>query len=451
MKELAGEKPALFRKTDVVLGIYLAGFLAALLSLSIVQPMEMTPPLYCNPPDEHARFLIPRFICENGTLPTGFEPEVRVPGGLDGSYAFQPILPYIIMGYLMRLFASFSASGETLLLVARFVNVLSGVLMAVAVYFLAKRIFSKPVWQYVFSFGVMYLPQHLFLHSYVNTESMCMLSIALLLLALVSLYQDGPGKKNHVLLAVGASLLVQTYYNAYGYLVTALLLYVLYYAEKKEDGRIRFAWQSFFRNGLPVLLFVVISSGWWFVREAVLLDGDFTGIKTNNEIRTRVVSPASQGIGLLELFSTHPVIKSLVRSAIALYGSMSIHASDLYYRTYELYLGAGLLCSLGGLRFIKRTDRRRLLFHAAVLLAVLITTALWVYYVYRIDYQAQGRYVLPALIPVCYYVCSGYERLVSHVKLKYAEAVCGTALVLFVTVALYHYIFKLCFPVYFMP
>ena len=450
MNSVMWEKKREIRADSIVFAVYLAGFLAVLITLAALQPMENLPPRYPNPPDEHARFLVPKFICKHGYLPTGFEDEVRVPGGLDGSYAFQPMLPYIIMGYLMRLFARFSVSADALLYVARAVNVVSGTIMAVTVYFLGKRLFQKPVWRYVFCFGIMYLPQHLFLHSYVNTESMCMLSIALLLYALVSLYQDGPGIRNHVYLAVGATLLIQTYYNAYGYLVAGVWLYAMYYAEQEKGGRFHFRWKPFLKNALPVVAFVILGSGWWFVREAILLNGDFTGIRTNNEVRTGVISPAAQGIGLLELFRTRPAVSGLVRSAIARYGSMSINASDRYYRVYEYYLGTGLLLSLAGLRKRKEASRIRIRFHAAMLTAVLITILLWVYYVYRIDYQLQGRYILPALIPLYYYICKGYENAASHVKNSRAETLIGTIPVLFVVAALYHYILKLCIPYYLM-
>lgn len=59
--------------------LYLLGFLALALTLALLQPLANTPPLYGNPPDEHARYLIPQFICKYGKIPTGWEEEVRIP------------------------------------------------------------------------------------------------------------------------------------------------------------------------------------------------------------------------------------------------------------------------------------------------------------------------------------------------------------------------------------
>ena len=60
--------------------IYMLGFLVMALSIALFQPLADTPPLYPNPPDEHARYLVAKYICEHGVIPTGFEEEIRIPG-----------------------------------------------------------------------------------------------------------------------------------------------------------------------------------------------------------------------------------------------------------------------------------------------------------------------------------------------------------------------------------
>ena len=146
------------------------GFLALALTLALLQPLANTPPLYGNPPDEHARYLIPQFICKYGKIPTGWEEEVRIPA-YGFSYALYNVFPYIVQGYLMRFVSLFTESEVVLLYTARLVNVTFGLLMAVVVYLIGKRVFRDDRFRWLFCFAVTYLPEGLFLHTYVNTDS----------------------------------------------------------------------------------------------------------------------------------------------------------------------------------------------------------------------------------------------------------------------------------------
>ncbi len=46
------------KSEKIIFTLYLLGFLALALTLALLQPLANTPPLYGNPPDEHARYLI---------------------------------------------------------------------------------------------------------------------------------------------------------------------------------------------------------------------------------------------------------------------------------------------------------------------------------------------------------------------------------------------------------
>lgn len=66
-------------KEKGILILYILGFTMLAMSMALFQPLVDTPPLFANPPDEHARYLIPKYICTHGTLPTGLEEEIRIP------------------------------------------------------------------------------------------------------------------------------------------------------------------------------------------------------------------------------------------------------------------------------------------------------------------------------------------------------------------------------------
>lgn len=65
----------------------------------------------------------------------------------------------------MKLVSLFTESAKRLLYAGRFVNALSDTAMAYVVYLLSKRLFTATGMRWMFCFGVMYLPQSLFLHT----------------------------------------------------------------------------------------------------------------------------------------------------------------------------------------------------------------------------------------------------------------------------------------------
>ena len=157
--------------------LFYAAVFLSILTFVLLQP-------FGDPPDEVNRYKVAQFICNYGKLPTGEEFEVAI-GGYGGSYAFQPLLPYMIQGILMRLLSLFTKHNLALLLCARMVNAVFGVIMAVYVRKLSLLLFDDRLMSWLFCLLVMFLPQNLFLHSYVNTDSMASMSGAVILLSLI--------------------------------------------------------------------------------------------------------------------------------------------------------------------------------------------------------------------------------------------------------------------------
>lgn len=55
------------------------------------------------------------------------------------------------------------------------------------------------------------------MHTYVNPDSICMLSTALMIYGLLCGYEDAFSIKSCVLLTTGMVLCILSYYNAYGF------------------------------------------------------------------------------------------------------------------------------------------------------------------------------------------------------------------------------------------
>lgn len=410
----------------LICAVYFGGFLAMAVTMMIYQPhVDLVSAIPLSPPDENYRMLIPKFICERGALPTGLEEEVRITG-FGYSYGLYNVLPYIIQGYCMRFASLFTEQASVLLYAARAVNVVFGMLMAWVVYLLGRRLFRDDRFRWLFSFAVMYLPENLFVHTYINTDSCCMLSTAMILYALVCAYQDGFDLKVSVWLAVGIVLCALSYYNAYGYILCSMILFVGYFVRKQERWHID--WKPMLRYGLFISALVLLGAGWWFVRTYFVLDGDILGLRTRDRLallyayeeESLSATYQARGIGIWQMLSENKFFQCLYDSFIAVFGSLSIRGNYWTYLSYKLFFGAGALGFITAWIFgrkMKKISGRELFFHLNMLFCIVLPLVIMIRYAYTMDYQHQGRYVLPSLIPVMYYTVRGIERL-SAVKIR---------------------------------
>ncbi len=405
------------RLTDI---LYYAAYVIIALSLLFKQP-------FGNPPDEYNRFLIPSYIAEHGTLPNGYEEEIRIPG-YGFSYAFQPILPYMAQGYAMRLVGLFTQDAPVLLYTARLVNFLFGLIQAYFVRKLANLWFSDKRFATLFCFLVLFLPQSIFVHTYVNTDSCCMMSIAILLYGLTKGLKGGFDFSSISSLSVGIILCALSYYNAYGFILSAILLFTASFLSRKE-GRLHFAVRDFMRIGGLISILVLLGIGWWFIRCAVLYDGDFLGLKTRDACASLYALPAyhpatrvtwqSQGFSVFDMLTKSDFVTLSGLSFIGIYGPMNIITALWIYRMYKYLFWCSIL--IGAILSVLRrqelpflTGRRCMnrFFHANMIFCILMPCILSVVYSYRIDYQPQGRYLLPALFPFMLYCTRGLEAIV---------------------------------------
>lgn len=408
-------------KDEYILIVYLLLFFGVAAMIALLQPHKDNPPIFSNPPDETNRYLISRYICRYGRLPNGYDPEIRIPGyGI--SYGFYTMLPYIVQGFIMRFVNLFTDSELLLLYTARFVNVFTGTGMAAVVYAIGNRLFSDRRFKWLFCLLVMFLPQSLFIHTYVNTDSMALFSTALIVYALIRAYQEGFEIKTSLILAVGIIICSLSYYNAYGFILSSIILFLGFFL-KKENGRFHYDWKTMLMRATLIAGVVLLGIGWYFIRNAVLYDGDFLGLDSLRLSGALYGDPnllpyghtyAARGLSLQTMLEENRFFEGLFYSFVAAYGSMSIWGGIKMYQFYKLLFRVGLLAFLivpgeGGLTELKWG--RRLFVHINMIFCILMPIALCLYYAYSMDYQYQGRYVMPGIIPFMYFVASGLKKL----------------------------------------
>ncbi len=436
--------------------IYFALYLATAFTLAFCQPHQDTYPLLTNPPDEHSRYMVPLYICNHGTLPTGFEEEL-MSGDCKWTYGFYTLLPYMAQGYAMRFVDLFTDSPLILLYTARMVNVLSGLAMAGIVILISRKLFEKAQARWIFCFLVMFLPQSLFLHTYVNPDSFCLLSTSLMVYGLLRGYGDGFQRKSCLILAAGVIICALSYYNAYGFILSSILLFAAFFFRRK-NGRWQFEWSDFLKKGLGISALVLLCISWSFIRNYVLYDGDVIGLDTmQNMIKANGVARdtlKSCGKPLSALFTEHDFLYVLRRSFIASYGSMSIWGPPILYQCYGVLLGGGLLLAVilkpaAPVAAFGGEKTKRVFFHANMVLCIVMPFAILVRYAYSVDYQAQGRYILPGLIPLMFYVARGVEKLLGLLPIpdKGRDILAGL-LMAAIAGCLIYMVFRLSLPLY---
>ncbi|MCM1304477.1 MAG: hypothetical protein NC305_01745 [Lachnospiraceae bacterium] len=391
-----------------------------------------------DPPDEFNRYLIPRYIAEHGTLPNGFDESIRIPS-YGFSYAFQPILPYMVQGYSMRLAGCFTQDPDFLFYTARMVDFVFGLIMAVFLLLLGRKWFQNRALQWLFCFLTMFMPQSFFLHTYVNTDSCCMMSIAVMLYGLTCCLQDHFRYRSCLIMSIGIILCALSYYNAYGFILSCILLFTAHFLSS-QGGRIRLDWKPLLKKGLFISALVLLGIAWWFIRSYILYDGDFLGLRTrslcgelygNENMKADVrVTYQSMGYSVPSMLFRSDFLVLSINSFICMYGPMIVTTALWIYRFYKFLFLVGILGSIlptslmgrktKGIDFSSRTALNRF-FHANMALCILIPFILSIIYSYGTDYQPQGRYLMPMLLPLCYYCVRGLEKAVSMIPVLAAK------------------------------
>ncbi len=301
----------------------------------------------------------------------------------------------------------------------------------------------------------MFLPQSLFMHTYVNPDSMCMLSTALMIYGLICGYEDDFSWRSCALLTYGVVLSALSYYNAYGYILGCIVLFGLYFL-KTTDGCRTFAWKPFLKKGILISVVVLLCISWYFIRNYILYDGDFIGLATKeNFIKSfGMARDTYQSRGISLLLRETDCFKIMLNSFIAAYGSALIQTGTVVYREFKLLFAVGILGVV--LCRDKRekkplSDRSwlRILFHIVMAFCMIMPLLLTVHYAYTIDFQAQGRYVMPGLLPFMYYVTRGWEKWWERfrVPFKGVQALC-VLLAAGIVVALLIIVFVCALPIY---
>lgn len=375
-------------------------------------------------PDEAMRIDVVNFMNKYNVLPIGTEKELIHPvWGF--SYALFPYLPSIIGVVAFKVIHIFTTNEQLLLVGIRFASILSGTGIVFMCLKIGKLVFKKNSAAYLLAVLCGFLPQVVFLSSYLNNDIFAVFTSSLIIYFWIKGVKTNWEYKSCIYLGISLGLCLLSYYNAYAFVLCSVFVYVssFFYLNKKK-------WKVFIGKGCLIFCSAFIIAGWYFIRAYLLYDGDILGfeiVKKTAELYGASGYKPSERISVSEmmplssmLFGDHHGlfwVKASIKSYIGTFGYMSIWLTSTMYRMYVLYIAVGLGSAIAylmvGIRKIKTIEW---IFIINLTLCILIPIGLSIYYSYYNDYQSQGRYFISSLIPVMLLGTYGFDRISSSLS-----------------------------------
>ena len=417
-------------------------FIGAVFVLYLVWALIV--PFNCGP-DERMRYLIPQYIYKYGRLPSGTDPEIR--DALWGiSYAYYPMLSYMISGLFMRITGVFSNTAAALLLASRMTSVLFSVGTAFFCLKIGRRLF-KGAYVWLFVILVTFLPQFAFISSYTSNEAFSIFSVAWVTYGLILGTERKWDIKSTLFLGVGISICVLSYYSAYGIIVSAVVYAVIsVIIDKDIKNKNKVIWS---RIGI-IFLIGLILTGWWFVRNYIIYDGDFLGMATSSKNAelyaierlkpSNRVTPHNSGYSLKYMLIDMGWIRSSVKSFVAVFGYFEVWAPQWIYNVFYTIGGIGLA---GAVLIWKRRCMNNkskgtdILFAVSMVIMCIFTLGISIYYSYNNDFEPQGRYFMPIIIALAFFITGGWKKLLSIFPEKAAKPIVSILCMAIIFINLY--------------
>ena len=396
-------------------------------------------------PDEAMKYDICNYIASHGKLPDGTDPALRNPiWGI--SYGFTPILSYMISGVFLKIAFLFTTNVYWLYVAVRFTSVLSITGMAYLMFQIGEYLFQTNRSRFLFVMSGTLLPQVMYLGSYLNNDSFALFTIAWIIYAWLRGRDRHWDWKSCILLGTGIGLCALSYYNAYGYLLMSIpFFFISYWKERQIEGEgKRTDMHRMFRMAAVIAIVAILLAGWWFIRSAILYDGDFLGLRTTDKYGEMYAQPGfrpserptpyHQGWSWHQMLFTSGWLRT---SLISFIGILRTCDWNLMGRGY---LGIGILFLAGIIGYLAGGWKRKIfssdrLLHITFLICMVIPCGLSIYYSFYSDYQPQGRYLMPMLIPLLYFVTTGLTLVLEKIPQKVNRMLYGGIYMFFILIS----------------
>ena len=373
---------------------------------------------YDSCPDEYMKWDICKYMFENNKLPRGDDPSIRNPiWGI--SYAFQPIFTYMISTIFMKIASIFTMKQFSLVVAARLVSTIS---MTIAIYFVIKiadKLFkNQTIYKMLFVGLIAFQPITAFLASYINNDSTALLATAMIIYTWILGMESNWKIKHCIILGLEVGFCALTYYNAYSYILCSILICITSAIVNKMK------FKEIMQKGVIVAIIAFSIAGWWFIRNAVIYNGDFLGLETQVQIGDKYaqdeykpstrLTPQRKNESIMYMLVKDEWIKTTLKSFVGIFGYQSIMMSNKIYTTY-LFIwiigGIGVLLKSKEMFKYDSKEKNKYLLNYIFIVSIIIPILLSIYYSYASDFQPQGRYIMIIIIPFTYFLVNGIQKI----------------------------------------
>lgn len=291
---------------------------------------------------------------------------------------------------------------------------------------ISEKLF-KGIYKWLFVVMIAFLPQFAFLGSYINNDSLALFSISIIIYSWILGIENKWNTKTCILLGFGIGICSLSYYNAYGYILISFFIFIISNIIIEQ----KLKWKELFKKGCIIAGIALIIAGWWFIRSAIIYNGDFLGLTTETEYSEKYAmqgfkpsereTPQNKNLTLWYMLKDMDWIKITYYSFVGVFGYMSILMPSAIYIGYFLLFSGAFIGFLIGLKKIlwyckkEDTNKQKILLNYSFIFAIIIPIMLSIYYSYTSDFQPQGRYIMPMLIPFMYFVVYGIQTILEKI------------------------------------
>ena len=257
---------------------------------------------------------------------------------------------------------------------------------------------------------------------YLNNDSFSIFTTALIVYGWIKGIKTNWNCKWCIFLGVAIGLCALTYYNAYGFILCSIIVYCM------SSYKLHFTFNEFLKKGFLIVIAALVVGGWFFIRNAMIHNGDFLGINAQNECGDKYaldqfkpsirLTVQKRGENLLDMLFGERWLLTTALSFVGIFGYLSIVMSPkIYFVYFCIWLIGGIGCILSFKKLFKfnKNEKNRYLLNYIFVLSIIIPIALSIIYSYTSDFQAQGRYIMGIIIPFTYFVVNGIQTILDKI------------------------------------
>ena len=298
-----------------------------------------------------------------------------------------------------------------LLIAARLTSVLSGTMFAYILIKIAKRLFQGITKYFSICLGI-FLPQLIFLSSYVNNDVIALLGTAIIVLSWIRWLEEGANFKSALLMAIGIIICSLSYYFSYGYILMSMVFILLYFRKKNPEGKYDRKKMVKYASFIAITVLVFIS--FFFIRN-LILTGSFWGYQSFvNQSDGPKYTVASVRIPLWYMIFKTRWLKYTAASFICVLSYMTLFTKIWVYQFYYILLILG--CIGVGIKtiFQRKAMEKYELLYICFPFCLVIPIILTLVFSYHVSYQPQGRYLYGMFIPLNIVITFGIDAIIEY-------------------------------------